>query len=147
MEKFHMCLLKKDMEVIKSAQLSYAGYSVPIALSQAALTEAGGILFEAEERAGGRPLCLESPLLCLVLPVGTRQYRRGLGFPVGTRQYRSGLGFPVLPSTDGAVSAGCCRRHLWHSFVFITCWCILMKTELICFSRKASRALTQPTNQ
>ena len=77
-----MCLLKKDMEVIKSAQLSYASYSVPIALSHAALTEADGTLFEAEERAGARPLCLESPLLCLVLPVGTRQYRRGVGFPV-----------------------------------------------------------------
>ena len=60
-----MCLLKKDMEVIKSAQLSYDSYSVPIALSQAALIEADGTLFEAEERAGGRPLCLESPLLSL----------------------------------------------------------------------------------
>ena len=96
-----MCLLKKDMEVIKSAQLSYASYSVPIALSHAALTEADGTLFEAEERAGVRPLCLESPLLCL---------RRAEGvLPVGTRQYRSVLGFPVRGSTAGEWDSRYCR--------------------------------------
>ena len=57
-----MCLLKKDMEVIKSAQLSYAirPYS-----PKPSGTNRGQRHTEAEERAGGRPLCLESPLLCL----------------------------------------------------------------------------------
>ncbi len=57
MEKFHMCLLKKDMEVIKSAQLSYASYSVPIALSHAALMEWRPTVHSSKRRsarAGGR---------------------------------------------------------------------------------------------
>ena len=111
MEKFHMCLLKKDMEVIKSAQLSYAVPSHPALEANA----------EAEEGVGhsGRPLGLESP---------RAEYSRYETVPQGT-------GYSVLLSTDGTVFRRL-RRHLWHSFVFITCWCILMKTELICFSRQ-----------